>query len=89
MRGLAFLGVGKVGIIEKPIPEPGPNDAVIQTTASSPTESVMAGFARYTSARRATMRHSGLTNPSTRARPSMKIRGLTAIPHSRLHSALM
>jgi threonine dehydrogenase-like Zn-dependent dehydrogenase len=34
MRGLAFLGVGKVGVIEKPIPEPGPNDVVIHTTAS-------------------------------------------------------
>ena len=34
MKGLAFLGVGKVGVIEKPIPDPGPNDAVIQTTAS-------------------------------------------------------
>src|SRR5215470_10244782 len=34
MKGLAFLGVGKVGVIEKPIPDPGPNDAVIHTTAS-------------------------------------------------------
>jgi threonine dehydrogenase-like Zn-dependent dehydrogenase len=34
MKGLAFLGVAKVGVIEKPIPDPGPNDAVIQTTAS-------------------------------------------------------
>jgi threonine dehydrogenase-like Zn-dependent dehydrogenase len=34
MRALAFLGVGKVGVIEKPIPEPGPLDAIIQTTAS-------------------------------------------------------
>lgn len=34
MRALAFLGVGKVGVIDKPVPEPGPNDAVIKTTAS-------------------------------------------------------
>ena len=34
MKGLAFLAIGKVGVIDKPIPEPGPNDAVIRTTAS-------------------------------------------------------
>ena len=34
MKRLAFLGVGRVGVIEKPIPEPGPNDAVIKMTAS-------------------------------------------------------
>src|ERR1700687_2893799 len=34
MKGLAFLAIGKVGVIDKPIPEPGPNDAVIKTTAS-------------------------------------------------------
>jgi threonine dehydrogenase-like Zn-dependent dehydrogenase len=34
MKMLAFLGIGKVGIIEKPIPQPGPRDAIIQTTAS-------------------------------------------------------
>jgi threonine dehydrogenase-like Zn-dependent dehydrogenase len=34
MKGLAFLGIGKVGVIDKPIPQPGANDAVIQTTAS-------------------------------------------------------
>src|SRR5262245_15567790 len=34
MKGLAFLGVGKVGVIAKPIPDLGPNDAVIHTTAS-------------------------------------------------------
>ena len=34
MKVLAFLGVGKAGVIEKPIPEPGPNDAIIRTTAS-------------------------------------------------------
>jgi isopropanol dehydrogenase (NADP+) len=34
MKGLAFLQIGKVGVVEKPIPEPGPTDAVIKTTAS-------------------------------------------------------
>lgn len=34
MKALAFLGIGKVGIIEKPIPDLGPNDAVVKTTAS-------------------------------------------------------
>ncbi len=34
MRALAFLGINKVGVVEKPIPEPGPRDAVIRTTAS-------------------------------------------------------
>ena len=34
MKALAFLGIGKVGVIDKPVPEPGPNDAVIKTTAS-------------------------------------------------------
>src|ERR1700692_4164502 len=34
MKGLAFLQIGKVGVIDKPIPEPGPNDAVVKTTAS-------------------------------------------------------
>ena len=34
MKALAFLGIDKVGIIDKPIPDPGPNDAVIKTTAS-------------------------------------------------------
>ncbi len=34
MRVFAFLGINKVGIVERPIPEPGPDDAVIRTTAS-------------------------------------------------------
>jgi threonine dehydrogenase-like Zn-dependent dehydrogenase len=34
MKGLAFLGIGKVGVVDKPVPDPGPNDAVIKTTAS-------------------------------------------------------
>lgn len=34
MKALAFLGVGRVGLIDKPIPEPGPRDAVIRSTAS-------------------------------------------------------
>jgi threonine dehydrogenase-like Zn-dependent dehydrogenase len=34
MKALAFLSKGKVGIIEKPMPECGPNDAVVRTTAA-------------------------------------------------------
>ncbi len=34
MKALAFLGIGRVGVVDKPIPEHGPNDAVIKTTAS-------------------------------------------------------
>ncbi|WP_374679767.1 NAD(P)-dependent alcohol dehydrogenase [Hydrocarboniphaga effusa] len=34
MKAFAFLGVGKVGVIEKAIPVAGLNDAVIRTTAS-------------------------------------------------------
>jgi threonine dehydrogenase-like Zn-dependent dehydrogenase len=34
MKALVFLEIGKVGIVEKPMPDPGPNDAVIKTTAS-------------------------------------------------------
>jgi isopropanol dehydrogenase (NADP+) len=34
MKGLAFLGAGKVGLVDKAIPEPGPTDVVVRTTAS-------------------------------------------------------
>ena len=34
MKALAFMETGKVSIIEKPIPDLGPNDAVIKTTAA-------------------------------------------------------
>lgn len=34
MRALVFLGIGKVGVVEKPVPAPGPNDAVVRTTAA-------------------------------------------------------
>lgn len=34
MRALVFLGNGKVGVVDKPIPEPGPNEAVVRTTAA-------------------------------------------------------
>ena len=34
MKALAFMEKGKVSIIEKPIPDLGPNDAVIKTTAA-------------------------------------------------------
>jgi threonine dehydrogenase-like Zn-dependent dehydrogenase len=34
MKAFAFLEVGKAGVVDKPVPEPGPNDAVIKTTAA-------------------------------------------------------
>ena len=34
MKAFVMKEIGKVGIVEKPIPEPGPNDAVIRTTAA-------------------------------------------------------
>jgi isopropanol dehydrogenase (NADP+) len=34
MRAFVMQGTNQVGVIEKPIPEPGPNDAVIRTTAA-------------------------------------------------------
>lgn len=34
MKGLAFLGLNKIGVIDKPIPEPGPDEIVIRTTAA-------------------------------------------------------
>jgi threonine dehydrogenase-like Zn-dependent dehydrogenase len=35
MNALAFLGPGRVGFVRKPVPVPGPRDAVVRTTASS------------------------------------------------------
>jgi threonine dehydrogenase-like Zn-dependent dehydrogenase len=32
MKALAFLGTGKVGLVERPIPTAGPGDAVVRTT---------------------------------------------------------
>ena len=32
MKALAFLGIGKVGLVERPIPTAGPGDAVVRTT---------------------------------------------------------
>jgi len=34
MKAFVMKRIGEVGILEKPIPEPGPNDAVIRTTAA-------------------------------------------------------
>lgn len=34
MRALAFLGIGKVGVVDKPVPRPGPTEAVVRTTAA-------------------------------------------------------
>jgi threonine dehydrogenase-like Zn-dependent dehydrogenase len=32
MQAFVMQGIGNVGFMEKPIPEPGPNDAIIKTT---------------------------------------------------------
>src|SRR6187549_3640351 len=34
MRTFVMRRIGEVGVMEKPIPEPGPNDAIIRTTAA-------------------------------------------------------
>jgi len=34
MKAFVLRKVGEVGVIEKPIPEPGPNDAVVRTTTA-------------------------------------------------------
>ncbi len=34
MRAFVMKRIGEVGVMEKPIPEPGPNDAVVKTTAA-------------------------------------------------------
>ena len=34
MKALVMHGIGEVGIIDKPIPRPGPNDAILRTTAA-------------------------------------------------------
>ena len=34
MRAFVLRRIGEVGVIEKPIPEPGPNDAIVKTTAA-------------------------------------------------------
>lgn len=34
MRGLAFLGDGQVGLVEREVPKPGPGEAVVRSTAS-------------------------------------------------------
>ncbi|MET8325605.1 alcohol dehydrogenase catalytic domain-containing protein [Streptomyces sp. NPDC005181] len=34
MRAFVLRKVGEVGVIDKPVPEPGPNDAVVRTTAA-------------------------------------------------------
>lgn len=32
MKAFVMKGIGRVGFMEKPIPEPGPGDAVVKTT---------------------------------------------------------
>ena len=34
MTSFVMHGIGKVGVMEKPIPRPGSNDAIIRTTAA-------------------------------------------------------
>ena len=34
MKCFVMHGIGKVGMIEKPVPRPGPIDAIIRTTAA-------------------------------------------------------
>ncbi len=34
MKAFVMKRIGEVGVVEKPIPEPGPNDAVVRTTAA-------------------------------------------------------
>jgi threonine dehydrogenase-like Zn-dependent dehydrogenase len=34
MNAFVMLGIGETGYVQKPIPEPGPNDAVVKTTAA-------------------------------------------------------
>lgn len=34
MKAFVMRAIGKVGIMEKPVPEPGPNDAIVKTTAA-------------------------------------------------------
>lgn len=34
MKAFVMKGIGQVGFIEKPIPQPGPNDAIVKTTAA-------------------------------------------------------
>ncbi len=39
MKGYAMLGIGKTGFIEKPVPECGPLDAIVEPIAVSPCTS--------------------------------------------------
>ena len=34
MKCFVMHGIGKVGVMEKPVPRPGPGDAIIRTTAA-------------------------------------------------------
>jgi D-arabinose 1-dehydrogenase-like Zn-dependent alcohol dehydrogenase len=34
MKTFVMRRIGEVGLAEKPVPEPGPNDAIVQTTAA-------------------------------------------------------
>jgi threonine dehydrogenase-like Zn-dependent dehydrogenase len=34
MRAFVMRGIGEVGVMDKPVPEPGPNDAIVRTTVA-------------------------------------------------------
>lgn len=34
MKCFVRRGIGRVGVIDKPVPRPGPNDAIIRTTTA-------------------------------------------------------
>ncbi len=34
MKCFVMHGIGKVGVMEKPVPRPGPSDAIIRTTVT-------------------------------------------------------
>ena len=36
MRAFVMKKVGETGVVDKPIPEPGPEDAVVRTTVALP-----------------------------------------------------
>ena len=34
MKAFVMEGIGRVAVVEKPVPTPGPNDAIVRTTAA-------------------------------------------------------
>jgi threonine dehydrogenase-like Zn-dependent dehydrogenase len=39
MKAFVMKAIGQVGFMEKPIPRPGPNDAIVKTTSTRPLKS--------------------------------------------------